>query len=60
MRLALSPAAIDVPRSRHPAKSKLIAAILDSGKFEVSDEPTPVEVPDIVRSVPSSRFCRDQ
>src|SRR3990172_4621849 len=45
-------AAIDVPDHDNLQKSKLIAAILDSGKFELSDEPTPVEVPDIVTRRP--------
>src|SRR3990172_5089934 len=41
-------AAIDVPDHASLQKSKLIAAILDSDKFEVSEEPAPVDVPDIV------------
>ena len=41
-------AAIDVPDHENLQKSKLIAAILDSDRFEVSAEPAPVEVPDIV------------
>jgi len=41
-------AAIDVADHGTLQKSKLIAAILDSDKFEVSEEPAPVEVPDIV------------
>ena len=41
-------AAIEVPDHASLQKSKLIAAILDSDKFEVSAEPAPVDVPDIV------------
>ena len=38
-------AAIEVPDHESLQKSKLIAAILDSDKFEGSDDPTPVELP---------------
>ncbi len=46
-------AAIDVADHDNLQKSKLIAAILGSDKFELSDEPTPVEVPDIVTRRPA-------
>ncbi len=41
-------AAIEVADHQTLQKSKLIAAILDSDRFDASDEPAPVEVPDIV------------
>jgi len=41
-------AAIEVPDHASLQKTKLIAAILDSDRFEVSDEPAPVEVPTVV------------
>jgi len=52
-------ASIDVADHASLQKSKLIAAILDSDKFEVSDEPTPVEVPDIVARRPAEAAASD-
>ncbi len=41
-------AAIEVADHENLQKSKLIAAILDSDKFELSNEPAPVDVPVVV------------
>ena len=52
-------AAIEVPDHASLQKTKLIAAILDSDKFELSEEPTPVEVPDIVTRRPAESTSSD-
>ncbi|HEX9977116.1 MAG TPA: transcription termination factor Rho [Acidimicrobiia bacterium] len=46
-------AAIQVPDHETLQKSKLIAAILDSDKFEGSDDPAPVDLPTIETRRPS-------
>jgi transcription termination factor Rho len=40
-------ASIEIPDHKGLQKSKLIAAILDSDKFEVSEAPAPVDLPDV-------------